>query len=343
MTDGSQSSGRVLIVDGYGCSLRVHRKHLVIEDGVGPRRRERRLSRVERGTQTIVVMARDGYITLDAYRWCSNVGITIVQIDKQDGTVVSVGGAVDQTTYDARTRRSQVAAGLNGHNHTALTIIRMVLSEKIARQAQIVDTVCLDRGSASMIRGISTRLEKARTAAECRSIEGSAAAIYWQSWVGVVCPSWPDGDLLRIPAHWCMYTQRPAVTHTTNRRATDPVNACLNYGYKIGEVVCRNALLEQDLDPSFGVLHTDKPGRASLALDLLEVVRPDIDATVIDLLGANQRVGNHRCSRKMFHEQGNSVVRVLAPLTYQLVESMPVWSEKVQPYARRMRELFQST
>ena len=37
---------------------------------------------------------------------------------------------------------------------------------------------------------------------------------------------------------------------------------------------CRSALEGVGFDPQVGVLHADRPGRASLALDLMEELRP---------------------------------------------------------------------
>lgn len=42
--------------------------------------------------------------------------------------------------------------------------------------------------------------------------------------------------------------------------------------------------MQMGLDPSMGVLHVDQPARDSLALDLMEPVRPEVDTYVLDLL-----------------------------------------------------------
>ena len=63
--------------------------------------------------------------------------------------------------------------------------------------------------------------------------------------------------------------------HSRNRRPPlDRVNAMLSFAYSLLSHDCASALESAGLDAYVGFLHTDRPGRASLALDLLEELRP---------------------------------------------------------------------
>ena len=65
------------------------------------------------------------------------------------------------------------------------------------------------------------------------------------------------------------------VFKTRNRRPpTDNINALLSFAYTILAGDCANALSGVGLDPYVGFMHSDRPGRASLALDLMEELRP---------------------------------------------------------------------
>lgn len=69
----------------------------------------------------------------------------------------------------------------------------------------------------------------------------------------------------------------PAVFHfeTRNRRPpVDPVNALLSFAYSLLSHDCAWALESVGLDAYVGFLHRDRPGRSSLALDLMEEFRP---------------------------------------------------------------------
>jgi len=58
------------------------------------------------------------------------------------------------------------------------------------------------------------------------------------------------------------------------RPPTDPVNAMLSFAYSLLAHDCRSALESVGLDAAVGFLHRDRPGRPSLALDLMEEFRP---------------------------------------------------------------------
>ena len=91
-----------------------------------------------------------------------------------------------------------------------------------------------------------------------RGIEGGAARAYY----GVF------GDLVR--------NREPTFTFTSRSRRPplDPVNALLSFLYTLLVHDCRSALETVGLDPAVGFLHRERPGRPSLALDLMEELRP---------------------------------------------------------------------
>ena len=63
--------------------------------------------------------------------------------------------------------------------------------------------------------------------------------------------------------------------HGRNRRPSlDRVNAMLSFAYSLLSHDCASALESVGLDAYVGFLHTDRPGRTSLALDLMEELRP---------------------------------------------------------------------
>jgi len=73
------------------------------------------------------------------------------------------------------------------------------------------------------------------------------------------------------------------------RPPTDPVNALLSFAYTLITYECASALQGAGLDPYVGFLHKDRPGRVSLALDLLEEFRaPWADRFVLTLINRRQ-------------------------------------------------------
>jgi len=87
------------------------------------------------------------------------------------------------------------------------------------------------------------------------------------------------------------------------RPPTDPVNALLSFVYTILANDCASALSGVGLDPYVGFMHRDRPGRKSLALDLMEEFR-SIYADRFVLYLINNRI----LSDKSFEVQENSSV-----------------------------------
>ena len=89
-------------------------------------------------------------------------------------------------------------------------------------------------------------------------------------------------------------------TWETNRSATDPINAMLNYGYKVAETETLRACRTVGINPELGIMHSSGTDRDGFVLDLIEVIRPLVDEHVLRLL-SNGKPFN----RKGVHERGN--------------------------------------
>lgn len=101
------------------------------------------------------------------------------------------------------------------------------------------------------------RMEEAMTTEELRGIEGEAAQRYFDGF---------DSLILQ---------QRDTFSFTkrSRRPPLDPINALLSFAYTLLARDCAAALEGVGLDPYVGFLHRPRPGRASLALDLMEELR----------------------------------------------------------------------
>lgn len=81
-------------------------------------------------------------------------------------------------------------------------------------------------------------------------------------------------------------------TARTKRPPLDPVNAMLSFAYTLLAHDCTAALESVGLDPAAGFLHALRPGRDSLALDLMEEFRACLaDRLVLSLINRNQISG----------------------------------------------------
>jgi hypothetical protein len=107
----------------------------------------------------------------------------------------------------------------------------------------------------------------------------------------------------------------------------NPVNAILNYLYALLEAECRLAVAALGLDPEMGVLHMDTTNRDSFACDLMEPIRPDVDAYVLNW------IARQPLKRNWFFEERNGNCRLMADLASQLAETASTWARLVAPLA----------
>lgn len=80
----------------------------------------------------------------------------------------------------------------------------------------------------------------------------------------------------------------------SRRPPTDRINALLSFLYTMLTNDCASALSGVGLDPYVGFLHRDRPGRRSLALDLMEELRaPLADRMALTLINMREIQANH--------------------------------------------------
>jgi CRISPR-associated endonuclease Cas1 len=306
----------VLVLDGYGIKVRVDRGHLLVEDGIGATRRTRRFSRATHGLTRLVLLGHTGYITLEAIRWLSDLRIGLIHLDA-DGRVLATSAA--SPTGQPQLRRTQALAPAAPYG---LDIARRLLRDKIAGQ---LDLVCqLDHTAAGEIEHALDRLDQARTLNRLRVIEAEAAVAYWQAWAPIPV-SFVRADLARVPEHWRTVGVRSSGIGGRTRSASTPAHATLNYLYALLEAEARLACHTVGLDPTLGILHTDKPWRDSLVFDLIEPARPAVDRYLLDLLA------RHHFRARDFTETRSGVCRILPPLTHTLAETAPTWTVTLGP------------
>src|ERR1035437_3116938 len=132
----------VVTLFGYGIRVQVNAGHLLLHDGIADERRTIRLPRVNHGLKRLVMIGSDGFITLEALRWISDVGAAFVMLDRR-GKVITVTGPVSSS--DAKLRRAQALALGNG---TALKISRELISQKLAGQELLARDMLHDSATA---------------------------------------------------------------------------------------------------------------------------------------------------------------------------------------------------
>jgi hypothetical protein len=83
-----------------------------------------------------------------------------------------------------------------------------------------------------------------------------------------------------------------------------------------------------------GVLHVDAQGRDSLACDLMEAARPQVDGYVLDW------ITRQPLKREWFFEERNGNCRLMGPFAVRLSETAPTWGGVVAPVAEWVAQAF---
>ena len=133
-------------------------------------------------------------------------------------------------------------------------------------------------GVATALARVLIRLKDAGDLNTIRGMEGEAASLYFSVF----------NQMIRV--------DDPAFTFRgrTRRPPRDPTNAILSFLYSLLSAECAAALEAAGLDPQVGYLHTLRPGRPALALDLMEELRaPFADRLALSLVNRRQLQAQH--------------------------------------------------
>ncbi len=134
---------------------------------------------------------------------------------------------------------------------------KWVLERCIRDHGVRVDTDSLQRISQHLSESLKS-IENCTSIDTLRGIEGDAAAEYFSVF----------SELILNADDAFIFNGR------NKRPPLDPVNAMLSLFYTVLALDCGSALRGAGLDPYIGFMHTDRPGRRSLALDCMEELRP---------------------------------------------------------------------
>jgi len=209
---------------------------------------------------------------------CAEDGRTIALLDQNGRFKARIDGP---TSGNVLLRQAQHIA--NNDQERTLSIARNVVAGKIQNCRQVLlrasretddekDSSLLSTAAETHAHALR-RLEQHTYIDAVRGSEGDAARAYFETF----------GSMVR--------EDREAFTPhgRTRRPPLDRINALLSFVYTLLRHDCAGALEGVGLDPQVGYLHTLRPGRPALALDLMEELRPILaDRLVLSLINRRQ-------------------------------------------------------
>lgn len=238
----------------------------------------------------IILVDGSGNITLDALDWLAEQQAHVIRL-RWNGeisilsTPTGFSGKIENIKWQLEARENRemqiefAQDRISRKLRAALWNLQNVLPDSPYRAAAIEN----HKSAIADIRSISAQSEF-----QMLGYEGGLASGYFNSWRSLPL-KWSASKRFPIPNEWREYRSRSRVGGKhRNRDATHPVNAMLNYAYKVLETQIRIQCVIEGYDPTIGVLHTGKrtkkTGQPSFVLDLMEPYRPIIDREIIELL-----------------------------------------------------------
>jgi len=217
-----------------------------------------------------------------------------------------------------------------------LRIARELIGQKLAAQEQLARDGLHASTAAQTIGQARFGLATSATIEAIRLLESQAAYAYWSAW-HTVPVIFPKNDLRRVLDHWRTFGTRISQLSGSPRLAVNPPDAMLNYLYALLESEARLAAAALGLDPGLGVMHVDSRTRDSLACDLMEPVRQQVDAYVLDW------ISREPLRREWFFEQRDGNCRLMGSFAARLSETASTWGRAAAPLAEWVSRTLWST
>jgi CRISPR-associated protein Cas1 len=154
----------------------------------------------------------------------------------------------------------------------AKTYNQLGLIDRMLRDHKLrVDTTNLS-SSRNQIKDLRKNILSSENSDSLRGVEGKISQAYFFAFKDMI-----------------LQTDEFVFEGRNRRPPLDPVNALLSYFYTLTSHMYTSALETVGLDPYVGFFHTDRPGRASLALDLMEELRPIlVDRFVLRMINRSE-------------------------------------------------------
>lgn len=261
-----------LYVTSEGSYLRIDNDTIVVEV-----EREVRLRLPLHHVDTVVCFGNTGVTTPFIHR-LADAGIALVFLDRNGRFKARVEGSVSGNVLlrQAQYMRAQDAG-------VCLEMARAFIAGKIrnsrqvlqrgAREAKSEEEAALITRTADNLAASLRSLPVAQDLDTVRGIEGEAARQYFGS-INLLIRSEARAEF--------------QMDGRSRRPPRDRVNALLSFLYALWMNDCRSGCEACGLDPQVGFLHALRPGRAALALDLMEEFRPMADRLALTLINRAQ-------------------------------------------------------
>ena len=205
-------------------------------------------------------------------------GIALVLLDSNGRFKARLEGAVSGNVL---LRQAQFARGADAA--FTLDMARSFVAGKIKNTRQVLQRGAREAKSEAEAAVLTRRADD--LAASLRALPGAATLDAVRGVEGEAARQYFSGLPLLVRAD---LREHFTMDGRTRRPPRERFNALLSFLYAMWMNDCRSALEAAGLDPQVGFLHALRPGRAALALDLMEEFRPWADRLALTLINRGQ-------------------------------------------------------
>ena len=243
------------------------------------RQKDKELTRISAASLEQIVLMTNCTISSYMVKFCNDHSITL-SIISPHGRMY--GRIIGENYGSVILRKKQYDLEEN----RKIIFVRDILLGKLANERSVLmrcakdaadeDAEVLYRASENIQRQIGN-LRDLSDMESLRGLEGAAATTYFSAF----------DHMLKVKDQTMLFRRR------SRRPAENPCNALMSLFYTLFTIDCEAALENCGLDSYYGFLHALRPGRASLACDLIEEFRASfVDKFIITLLNRKQVVSD---------------------------------------------------
>jgi CRISPR-associated protein Cas1 len=243
---------------------------------------------------------------------CGERGVAVSLLSERGHFLASVRGF---TSGNVLLRRTQYRTADDPTG--SLAIARRMVQAKLANSRSVLLRAARDvdqaadltrqqhlQQAATSLGALAPEVATATNIDQLRGLEGEAASRYFAAFDTLLSPA-ASADAF----HFVRRSRRPPL---------DPVNALLSFLYTLLLHDARSACESAGLDPAVGFLHDDRPGKPSLALDLMEEFRAFVaDRLALSLINRRQIAADGFTTRDNGAVEMNDKTRKTVLAAYQ--------------------------
>ncbi|MGI0047509.1 MAG: CRISPR-associated endonuclease Cas1 [Nitrosotalea sp.] len=275
-----------LLISGFGTSINVEKRKLVIQNKLKNERIEFYPHHMEH--DAVIVDGHTGSITFESMRWLLKHDIALALLN-WNGNLLGIALPQEPKTGKLRVMQYQKYLDDTIRFKIALEFVNSKIAsarnllEELARFYSVLnikhaifqfetEIASYNNGARDGNSPMLSRLKKLMI------FEGRIAQIQLEQFKKLVSELAPQ----------FRFVARMNKSNSWNTNASDEINALLNYGYAVLESLVRKALNAVGFDPAIGFLHEIAHSKTPLVYDFQELFRWFVDYSVIQLLDENK-------------------------------------------------------